>query len=88
MLQKCLGWKVFDEEDDTQRSIELDYLYDHFMYTLQHGFPWTQICAISTITQYILQASLGKYNTIFETDNCGYFIILLIGSYNTNSMAT
>lgn len=59
LLAAYLGWDPFDEEDEIQTSILLDYLYDGVMLTVGKGFPWTQICHLVHLAKAVQEESIG-----------------------------
>jgi len=59
-LASFLGWKSFDEEDDFQQALQLDYLYDSFMFTVGKGFLWDNVCAFLRLAHEMLRESIGE----------------------------
>ena len=57
---KALEWKKFDEEDDPQRALLLDYLYDNLMFTVEKGFPWNAVCRCHELANEMLEESKGE----------------------------
>ncbi|KAI0215148.1 hypothetical protein LSAT2_032820 [Lamellibrachia satsuma] len=54
-----LEWESFDEEENGQQSIRLDYLYDNVMFTIHKGFPWPQVCRLLSLANEMLKESFG-----------------------------
>lgn len=63
-LAKELGWQPFDEEEDMQTSVYLEYLYDCFMFAVERGFTWDQVCIVFKHTDELLQQVKGKARTL------------------------
>jgi len=64
-LAVCLKWKPFDEEENGQQSIRLDYLYDNLTFTTQKGFPWNQVCRLLSLASEMLDETIGKLRWFF-----------------------
>merc|ERR1711894_13162 len=59
-LLKYLRWEPFDEDDNLQRGILLDYLYDSLMFTVEKGMPWPHVCALLTLAKQVQDEGIGK----------------------------
>ena len=60
LLCACLDWEQFDEEDDLQRAILLDYLYDSLMFTVDKGMAWPHVCHLFDMAKQLQDESIGK----------------------------
>ena len=60
-LAKHLKWTPFDEDDEPQLSIRLDYLYDSLMHMVEKGFSWHAIAVLFNVSSQLLEESLSKF---------------------------
>ena len=58
-LAECLLWQPFDEEIEMQKSIQLDFLHDSLMFSVDKGFSWDKVVAILEFSAELLQEIAG-----------------------------
>ena len=61
MLAQYLNWDLTNFSDDVNMrdSILLDYLHGTLMYTVDHGFPWSQVCGALDLAREIQKQTVG-----------------------------
>lgn len=55
-----MGWKPFVDEDEPQRSIHLDCLFDNLMFMVNKGFQWNEIAVLFKLIQELLEDCKGQ----------------------------
>ncbi|KAH3831731.1 uncharacterized protein C8orf74 homolog isoform X1 [Dreissena polymorpha] len=69
-LQTCLRWSDFDEEQDMQKSIHLDFLFDTLMFVTEKGFKWDQVATVCNFADRLVQKMKDCYRL---TDILGFY---------------
>lgn len=59
-LARHLEWPVIDVDENMQKSIHLDYLYDILMFCVEKGFQWEHVCTTVQVSDQLLIESIGK----------------------------
>ena len=60
LLQSFLDWPQFDEEEEPQKAIHLDCVYDCLTFMSQRGLAWTHISKLLVLLQDLLAEFPGK----------------------------
>jgi hypothetical protein len=55
-----LNWDEFDDEDNRQQSILLDFFYDTLMFPIEKGFNWKDVCLLFTLAKEMQEETIGK----------------------------
>ena len=56
----CLNWPDFDAEEDQQRDIHLQFLYDALIGMVEKGFAWGNVAVLFDLTQEFFREAVGK----------------------------
>jgi len=59
-LLECLHWSPFDEEEEPQKSIALDYLYECIRFCADKHFPACEICHYFDLAYDMINCSKCK----------------------------
>jgi len=57
-----LKWPEFDEDQDMQRSIHLDFLYDTLQHATEKGFTWDKVATCVNYADQLVGKIKGKYS--------------------------
>lgn len=61
-LAKTLKWPPFDEDQNMQEAIKLDFLFDSMNFAVEKGFPWNKIAFIVQFADKLTEEIKCKYS--------------------------
>ncbi|KAK7101237.1 uncharacterized protein C8orf74 homolog [Littorina saxatilis] len=85
LLAELMNFGPYEDECNMQKSIQVDFFYDHLMFAVKKGFPWEQVCCVvqfadeflatatdKTITEAVRLYIAQSTNLLLELGECKY----------------
>ena len=59
-MAQLMNLGPYKDEHNMQKSIQVDFFYDHLKFAADRGFPWEHVCSIIQFAEEFLTTATGK----------------------------